>query len=787
MKKFMFVFMIISVFHLLAGSCLALYTLTGTVYYAGTTTRVPNASVSLSSVSCTASTTADIYGGFTLQCSGDMSGSSITITASSPAGFWAGQKTWTVQPAGTTSQFRKIYIFPSIQSYPSLQLPSISTPLLGSPGALIGHTAPLNIQATGAPVAVQNVQVNILFDGPIVGAPVVTAPPSDVTITSTVPIPGGVAIGAEVVPPRTVPDFPAESFFDVFFEVEIPESGTQLVQMRVEDAIFNAGGPDQAEAISSVTDFLVGEYEYPSPYLLMDSQAEWQFKLDADWPDAYIRPLTLNEGQDYLVQLKDWLIEGEPYSPIEPDLPEFIPPELYVYEGDDDSGADEPDDAGLVMKWGDENTPDNEEKASAWALDYGDPDLSNCIIKVTASPPGPSGINRISLGMQDINGNIRSWWWNVPSVIPHTPANPPTTITIDTTQTGTGATNPPASGYANASGFDLTQVMHIIADENANWVAQQGAPAPGGQINAIWNYWHNLTVSPKTTAYKGNYVKFTQPPVVVEEDMIYGWDVKSVMPFNFDQGMVWTWAADDWVCEDERPVTDVHWWGSFIGWTQPHLPPQVPDHFLMAIWRDVPADAAASSHPKELLWLHECDNWVWNFAGYDLDPRAELNGDYNIPLFGPPEENEACFQFNQLLSEDDWLTPNIYWFSIAAVYNGVDDVSQIQYPWGWKSKPYDPNKAPDPAVVITDLDPGTPPWETVSGTTTPHITEVQTWFPIILPDPSVYPDGTWFDLAFELTTNEPKCPGLTADLNEDCIVSLPDFAIMAQEWLMTSP
>ena len=55
-------------------------------------------------------------------------------------------------------------------------------------------------------------------------------------------------------------------------------------------------------------------------------------------------------------------------------------------------------------------------------------------------------------------------------------------------------------------------------------------------------------------------------------------------------------------------------------------------------------------------------------------------------------------------------------------------------------------------------------------------------------DPVEWPqDQISWDLAFELTTNEPKCPGLKADLNEDCIVNLPDFAMMAQEWLLTSP
>ena len=43
-----------------------------------------------------------------------------------------------------------------------------------------------------------------------------------------------------------------------------------------------------------------------------------------------------------------------------------------------------------------------------------------------------------------------------------------------------------------------------------------------------------------------------------------------------------------------------------------------------------------------------------------------------------------------------------------------------------------------------------------------------------------------------MTTNEPKCPGLIADLSgptgePDCVVDLIDFSVLASEWLMTSP
>ena len=133
MKKLMFV---LAALLLLSSPCLAIYTLTGNVYYQNTTTGVSGATVTLTSVSCTVSTTTSVYGSFTLQCSGDMSGSSITVTAHAPGGFSSGQRTWTVPP-NTASQYKKVFVWPMLQPISSLQLPSISTTLLGSPGSTV--------------------------------------------------------------------------------------------------------------------------------------------------------------------------------------------------------------------------------------------------------------------------------------------------------------------------------------------------------------------------------------------------------------------------------------------------------------------------------------------------------------------------------------------------------------------------------------------------------------------------------------------------------------------------
>jgi hypothetical protein len=315
----------------------------------------------------------------------------------------------------------------------------------------------------------------------------------------------------------------------------------------------------------------------------------------------------------------------------------------------------------------------------------------------------------------------------------------------------------------NVPGFNIAQVQFFDVDENFNYIfGQQPAPPPGGGIpGRAWNYWTNLTVTKNTAAKKWFYIKYSQPPVVIDEGQppkINGWDEIS---YYGSPGQI---MADDWPCNDNRPITDIHWWGSFVGWTQPHLPPVLPTAFHMGIWTDVPDPDPLNpqdySHPGKLIWENTCTSWSWNFAGSDVDPRP--NG----------LENEACFQFTQLLDEDDWFYQKpdenqVYWLSIAAIYT-QQQPPQLINPWGWKTRPH---KFNDDAVRIT----GASLWLPVIGAV------YNVGVPIQLP---VWPDpqGVSWDLAFELSTNEPKAPA-SADLDYSGFVDLADFAIFATQWL----
>lgn len=159
-------------------------------------------------------------------------------------------------------------------------------------------------------------------------------------------------------------------------------------------------------------------------------------------------------------------------------------------------------------------------------------------------------------------------------------------------------------------------------------------------------------------------------------------------PSNSDLGQV---LADDWQCQDSRPVTGFQWWGTFTGWTESRMPSQTPSAFQIAIWTNSPAVSGKNSfaHPNTLVWQANCTGWTWSVAGQADDPR-------NV------NSNETCFEFTCLLSQDQWFYQDpgngtaTYWLSIAAVY----DTAPLAHPWSWMTES---SSAGNGAVKMTAL------------------------------------------------------------------------------------
>ncbi len=164
-------------------------------------------------------------------------------------------------------------------------------------------------------------------------------------------------------------------------------------------------------------------------------------------------------------------------------------------------------------------------------------------------------------------------------------------------------------------------------------------------------------------------------------------------------------------------------------------------------------------------------------------------GGNGIPGDDPSYEPEdACFQYNQLLDGVDWFyqepmddgTPRIYWLSIAPIWD--DD---CDYEWGWKTRP---KFFMDNAVSITAV------YDTAGVTAWPPVLH-NYWsagVPLQIPAwPHPHGDAISWDLAFEISTNEPSyeddpIPGdITGPIGiPDGTVNIWDLALMGLNWEM---
>ena len=167
-------------------------------------------------------------------------------------------------------------------------------------------------------------------------------------------------------------------------------------------------------------------------------------------------------------------------------------------------------------------------------------------------------------------------------------------------------------------------------------------------------------------------IKWSQPPTFQPEspypDCFWGWDEYS----RYGDDSLWI-MADDFLCEDSRPITDVHWWGSYWGWDLLEPPADGPSDFHIGIWTN-DVDNPPFGRPKDMIW-----NW--------LVPRQFLGETFVGCDFHPQfmDTPESCFRYDFFIPEEVWFWQepgqNIYWISISAVY--VDPTARN---WGWKTR-----------------------------------------------------------------------------------------------------
>ena len=162
-------------------------------------------------------------------------------------------------------------------------------------------------------------------------------------------------------------------------------------------------------------------------------------------------------------------------------------------------------------------------------------------------------------------------------------------------------------------------------------------------------------------------------------DMEVGQDIESHW-YVAEEGGPEVALADDWRCPDGLPVTDLHWWGSYIDGQPGDL-----IGFLVTIFDDVPADAIHPSHPGQRL--HEV------FAPV---------GTYSEVYYGSDQSHDV-YQYNLFLDPDNYFHQDqgrIYWLSIVGMAQ-EDNVT-----WGWHTaqRPA-PENGLDAAVAMYDYEP----------------------------------------------------------------------------------
>jgi hypothetical protein len=187
-------------------------------------------------------------------------------------------------------------------------------------------------------------------------------------------------------------------------------------------------------------------------------------------------------------------------------------------------------------------------------------------------------------------------------------------------------------------------------------------------------------------------VKWSQPPLFYsfEDPCFYGWDEIAFIPELL--------IADDWFCDNPRPVTWIRWWGSYTHWDSiiPPPYPHVPVEFHIGIWTDVPTGEDRDfSHPGTLIhrWYVNNDQWQEHPAGCDYMPERS-------------DKPETCYEYLYMIPKDQWFYQEadsaIFWLSISAIYDSIPADTL----WGWKTREHYFN---DDAVRIHqpfDLVPG---------------------------------------------------------------------------------
>ncbi|MEA3408717.1 MAG: GEVED domain-containing protein [Candidatus Eisenbacteria bacterium] len=158
-----------------------------------------------------------------------------------------------------------------------------------------------------------------------------------------------------------------------------------------------------------------------------------------------------------------------------------------------------------------------------------------------------------------------------------------------------------------------------------------------------------------------------------------GMDVNTSFPYYI--------LADDFLCTQTGPITDIHIWGS---WYHDYLPGDVDPYgvmFRLSIHADIPAGVGGIdySRPGELLWLGEFHGPSGQFVAQIWEEGIDEG------WFEPPDSYEfpgdhVCWQYNFFIDEAEAFiqegtpdNPIVYWLDVQA--EPLDGLAWF----GWKT------------------------------------------------------------------------------------------------------
>jgi len=234
---------------------------------------------------------------------------------------------------------------------------------------------------------------------------------------------------------------------------------------------------------------------------------------------------------------------------------------------------------------------------------------------------------------------------------------------------------PPDYWYPGSNPNELPSGYTLIIEFDVHVIG------PACTDNVNWGYWDiefgetyyledNATIHPIETEepWSNHKMHFPQLPDP------NGWDVFA----NFE--VPFLPLADDWMCSQSGPVTDIHFWGSWF-----YNIEGIIDGFDISIWGDIPADESPTGYsmPDVILW-----NQYFLLSDIDvtmMEPSPQGWYDPYSGYFEPIGNHEMYFQYDIENITDPFIQENgtIYWLCIRP--NVIDVVYPDPPLWGWKT------------------------------------------------------------------------------------------------------